>query len=273
MPDAKLFPAYTEELRDAMFEEAVMTFDDIVKQDRSVLEVVDSRATFLNETLAGHYGIPGVEGDGMRRVELTTDQRGGFPTMGSVLVATSWPERTSPVIRGQWVLGVLIGGKVPPPPEGVEIDQKKLNDKTLTKKQRLAAHSETPDCAICHDRIDPFGFALENFDPIGRFRSQEGDLLVDSVGDLKGGPSVDGFAGLKDYIRTEKREAFLHQVSQKLLGFALGRSLEYYDESIIREAVDELESNDDRFSALAVAIARSYPFQYRREKGHLTHAE
>ncbi len=272
-PDANLFPGYTEELKQAMFQEAVMTFDDLVKQDRSMLEIIDSKATFLNEALAKHYGIPDVEGAEMRRVELATNQRGGFPTMGSVLVATSWPERTSPVVRGKWLLDVLIGGKVPPPPEGVKIDLKKLNDKSLTKKQRLAVHSTDPNCAVCHDRIDPFGFTLENFDAIGRFRNKEGDLPVDSVGDLKGGPSVDGFAGLKNYLKTDKREAFLHQMSQKLLGFALGRSLEYYDENVIRQAVANLQANDERFSALAVAIAKSYPFRYRREKGYLAHAE
>ncbi|MCP5541103.1 MAG: DUF1592 domain-containing protein, partial [Akkermansiaceae bacterium] len=272
-PDSKLFPTYTPELRDALFQEAVMTFDDIVKQDRGVLEILDSKTAFLNEALAKHYGIPGVEGEQMRRIELTTDQRGGFPTMGSVLVATSWPERTSPVLRGKWLLDVLIGGAVPPPPEGVKIDQKKLADNTLTKKQRLAVHSTDPNCAVCHDRIDPFGFTLENFDAIGRFRAKEGELPVDSVGELKGGPRVEGFAELKRYLKTDKRDAFLHQISKKLLGFALGRSLEYYDETVIREAVAELEADGDRFSALAVAIAKSYPFQYRREKGHLTHAE
>lgn len=272
-PDTKLFPSYTKELKDAMFQEAVLAFDDIVKQDKSVLEVIDSKTIFLNETLAKHYGVPGVKGEKMRRIELATNQRGGFPTMGSVLVATSWPERTSPVVRGKWLMDVLIGGKVPPPPEGVEVDLKKLNDKSLTKKQRLAVHSTDPNCAVCHDRIDPLGFTLENFDAIGRFRSKEDELDVDATGDLKGGPSVNGFAGLKNYLKTDKRDAFLHQMSQKLLGFALGRGLEYYDESVIRQAVAELQAGDHRFSALAVAVVKSYPFRYRRETGYLAHAE
>ena len=272
-PDAKLFPSYTKELKEAMYQEAVLAFDDIVKQDKSVLEVIDSKTTFLNETLAKHYGIKGVEGEKMRRVDLTTNQRGGFPTMASVLVATSWPERTSPVVRGKWLMDVLVGGKVPPPPEGIEVDLKKLNDKSLTKKQRLAVHSTDPNCAVCHDRIDPLGFTLENFDAIGRFRTKEGELDVDAIGDLKGGPRVEGAAGLKNYLKSEKRDAFLHHMSQKLLGFALGRSLEYYDESVIREAVADLQANDHRFSTLAVAIAKSYPFRYRRETGYLAHAE
>lgn len=272
-PDTQLFPTYTRELRDALYQEAVLAFDDLVKHDRSVLEILDSKATFLNETLAKHYGIPDVQGPEMRRVELKTRQRGGFPTMGSVLVATSWPERTSPVIRGKWVLDTLIGGKVPPPPEGIQIDLKQLTDTSLTQKQRLAAHSTDPNCAVCHDRIDPLGFTLENFDAIGRFRERDGQLAVDSTGQLKGGPSIAGVAELKDYLLNEKREAFLHQMSQKLLGFALGRSLEYYDENVIRQAVSELQANDHRFSTLAVTIARSYPFKYRREKGHLAHAE
>jgi hypothetical protein len=273
-PDTKLFPAYTGKLEEAMYQEAVMTFDDIVKRDGSVLEILDSKTTFLNETLAAHYGIPGVKGDNMRAVELTTDQRGGFPAMGSVLVATSYPNRTSPVIRGQWVLDNLIGSKVPPPPEGVEIDESKLSDKTLTTKERLASHSVNPNCAVCHERLDPFGFTLENYDAIGRFRSkEENGQPVDSTGDLKGGPQLSGLPGLKDYLMTTKRDAFLHQMAQKSLGFALGRSLEYYDENVIRAAVADLKENDHRFSALAVAIVKSYPFRYRREKGYLTDAE
>lgn len=273
-PDTKLFPAYTKELEEAMYQEAVMTFDDLVKEDRSVLEILDSKTTFLNETLAAHYGIPGVKGDHMRRVELTTDQRGGFPAMGGVLVATSYPNRTSPVIRGQWVLENLIGSKVPPPPEGVVIDESKLSDKTLTTKERLASHSVNPNCAICHERIDPFGFTLENYDAIGRYRSkEENGQLVDATGDLKGGPQLKGLPGLKKYLMTEKRDAFLHQMAQKSLGFALGRSLDYYDESVIRKAVAELKENDHRFSVLVETIVKSYPFRYRREKGYPAHAE
>jgi hypothetical protein len=273
-PDPKLFPAYTKQLKEAMYQEAVMTFDDLVKQDKSVLEILDSKTTFLNEPLAKHYGITGVKGDNMRKVELTTNQRGGFPAMGSVLVATSYPNRTSPVIRGQWVLENLIGSKVPPPPESVEIDEAKLSDKTLTTKKRLASHSVNPNCAVCHDRIDPFGFTLENYDAIGRFRSKEDNgQPVDSTGELKGGPQLSGLPGLKKYLITEKRDAFLHQMAQKSLGFALGRSLDYYDESVIRKAVADLKENDHRFSALAVAIVKSYPFRYRREKGYLAHAK
>ncbi|MDF1862149.1 MAG: DUF1592 domain-containing protein [Verrucomicrobiales bacterium] len=272
-PDANLFPAYTPELEQSLYREAVMAFDDIVKQDKSVLEILDSKTTFLNEALAEHYDIPGIKGDEMRKVELTTDQRGGFPAMGSVLVATSYPGRTSPVIRGQWVLDALIGSKVPPPPEGVEIDESKLSDQSMSKKERLAAHSDNPNCMVCHDRLDPFGFTLENYDAIGRYRNEEGGIPVDAIGELKGGPDLSGLAGLKHYLMTTKRDAFLHQMAQKSLGFALGRSLEYYDESIIRTTVADLKESDYRYSALATAIVKSYPFRYRREKGYLTDAK
>lgn len=273
-PDAKLFPDYTAKLQESMYQEAVLTFDDLVKQDKSVLEILDSKTTYLNEALAAHYGITGIKGDQMRQVELTTNQRGGFPAMGGVLVATSYPGRTSPVIRGQWILEALIGGKVPPPPDGVEIDESQLSDKSLSKKERFAAHSTNPSCAVCHDRIDPFGFTLENYDAIGRFRTKEpnGDP-VDAIAQVKGGPKLSGLAGLKSYLKNDKRDAFLHQISQKLLGFALGRSLEYYDESVIRNAVTDLKATDHRFSALAVAIVKSYPFRYLREKDYLAHAE
>jgi len=273
IPDPKIFPTYTKELRESMYQEAVLSFDDLVKQDQSVLKIVDSQTTFLNETLAAHYGISGIKGDHMRHVELTTNQRGGFPAMGSVLVATSYPARTSPVIRGQWILQALIGGKVPPPPDGVEINESKLSDKSLTKKERFAVHSTDPSCSVCHNRIDPFGFTLENYDAIGRFRSEEGVQPVDSTAQVLGGPKLNGLAGLKHYLKNDKRDAFLHQMAQKSLGFALGRSLEYYDESVIRSAVAELKTNDHRFSALAVAIVKSYPFRYRREKEYLAQAE
>jgi len=272
-PNTEAFPTYTGELKDAMYQEAVLTFDDLVKNDRKVLEIVDSKTTFLNETLAKHYGIPGVKGEEMRKVRLTTKQRGGFPTMGGVLVATSYPNRTSPVIRGQWVLEALIGGKVPPPPDGVEIDEGKLSDKSLTKKQRFAAHSTNPSCAICHDRLDPYGFALENYDAIGRYRTKEGDQPVDASAQVKGGPKLEGLPGLKQYLLSEKRDAFLHQMAQKNLGFALGRSLEYYDEQVIRDAVKNLKANEHRFSALATTVVKSYPFRYRRAKGHLADAK
>jgi hypothetical protein len=272
-PDPSLFPSYTGKLRESMYQEAVMTFDDIVKQDKSVLEILDSKTTFLDETLAEHYGISGIEGDEMRKVELATDQRGGFPAMGSILVATSYPGRTSPVIRGQWVLDALIGAKVPPPPDSIEIDESKLSDKSLTKKERLAEHSVNSNCAVCHERIDPFGFTLENYDAIGRFRSEEGGQAVDATGELKGGPPLSGLPGLKNYLMTTKRDAFLHQMAKKSLGFALGRSLEYYDENVIRITVADLKENDYRFSALAIAIVKSYPFRYRREKGYQSHAE
>ena len=272
-PDTSLFPAYTEELKTAMYQEAVLTFNDLVKNNRSVLEILDSKTTYLNEPLAKHYDIKGIKGDEMRRVDLATKQRGGFPTMGGVLVATSYPNRTSPVIRGQWILEALIGGKVPPPPDGIEIDEGKLSDKSLTKKQRFAAHSTNPSCAICHDRLDPYGFALENYDAIGRFRMKEGDQPVDATAIVKGGPRLEGLAGLKRYLLEEKRDAFLHQMSQKILGFALGRSLEYHDEQVIRDAVKNLKANDHRFSALATTIVKSYPFRYRRAKGNLADAK
>ena len=272
-PDLKLFPTYTKELKESMYQEAILTFDDIVKRDRSVLEILDSKTSYLNEALAEHYGIPDVKGSELRRVTLKDKQRGGFLSMGSVLVATSFPERTSPVIRGQWILDALVGGKVPPAPDGLVIDQAKINNEALSIRERLAAHRDNPHCAVCHDRMDPLGFALENFDAVGRFRTKgKNGLAVDAIGDLKGGPQLEGLPGLKRYLTNTKRDAFLHQMAQKKLGFALGRSLEYYDESVIRTAVSELKDNDYRFSALALAIVKSYPFRYRREKGFIADA-
>ena len=249
-------------------------FDDLVKRDKSVFEILDSKTTFLNEALAKHYYIEGVKGEQMRRVDLKNDQRGGFLSMGSMLVATSFPSRTSPVNRGQWVLDALTGGKVPPPPESVDINDAILNNKTLTKKQRLAEHRNNPNCSVCHDRMDPLGFALENYDAIGRFRSKETNgQAVDAVGELKDGHKLQGVKGLKDYIANTKSDAFLHQMAQKNLGFSLGRSLKYYDESVIRAAVANLKKNDNRFSELAITIVKSHPFRYKRGKGYITDAK
>ncbi len=272
-PDLKLFPTYTKELKESMYQESMMAFDEMIKEDESVLEILDSKSTFLNEALAKHYGIPGVEGSEMRKVELKDAQRGGFLTMGSLLVATSFPERTSPVVRGQWILDALIGGKVPPAPDGLVIDQAKMENEAVSIKARLAAHRDNPNCSVCHDRMDPFGFALENFDAVGRFRKTgPNGAPMDATGDLKGGPQLEGAAGLKHYLVTEKRDAFLHQMAQKQLGFALGRSLEYFDESVIRTAVAELKENDYRYSAMVLAIVKSFPFRNRREKGFQTDA-
>lgn len=194
--------------------------------------------------------------------------------MGSMLVATSFPGRTSPVVRGQWILDALIGGKVPPAPESTEVDLAKLNNEALSIKERLAEHRNNPSCSVCHERMDPLGFALENYDAVGRFRSKrKNGQPVDSVSDLSGGLKLQGLAGLKDYLKTTKKDAFLHQMAQKSLGFALGRSLDYYDESVIRASVFNLKENDDRFSALVLTIVKSYPFRYRREKGYLTDAK
>ena len=270
-PDPKIFPSYTKQLEESMYQEAIMVFDDIVKQDKSVLEILDSKTTFLNESLANHYNIQGVKGDHMRQVELKDDHRGGFLSMGSMLVATSFPGRTSPVARGQWILDALIGGKVPPPPENLELDESKLDNRSLSKKERLAAHRNNFSCSVCHDRMDPLGFSLENFDAIGRFRSkQENGQAVDAIGELKSGQQLQGVKGLKEYLATTKKDSFLHQIAQKSLGFALGRSLEYYDESVIRASVISLKENEYRFSAMALTIVKSYPFRYKREQGYIT---
>jgi len=271
-PDLKLFPTYTKELKESMYQEAIMAFDELIKEDESVWEILDSKSTFLNEALAKHYEIPGVEGSEMRKVELKKNsQRGGFLSMGSLLVATSFPERTSPVVRGQWVLDALIGGKVPPAPDGLVIDQAKMENEAVSIRDRLAAHRDDPNCSVCHDRMDPLGFALENFDAVGRFRKTgKNGQAVDAIGDLKGGQRLEGVTGLKQYLTTTKRDAFLHQMAQKKLGFALGRSLEYYDESVIRTAVTELKENDYRYSALVETIVKSFPFRNRREKGFQT---
>jgi hypothetical protein len=266
-PDKKLFPEYTPELRDAMVEEAVAFVHAILHEDRPVLELLDSYYTFLNEPLAKHYGIEGVTGPDFRRVELKDRRRGGVLGMAAVLTLTSYPRRTSPVLRGKWVLEELLGTPPPPPPAMVKslpTDDRIRNG--LTFRQRLEQHRQKAECASCHARLDPLGSGLENFDVLGRWRDQVQEKPVDAAGKLTTGEEFAGAVALKAILVETKRELFVRNLVERMLSYALRRGLEYYDARAVKQIMAELEAKDYRGATLVAAVVESLPFQYRRKE-------
>lgn len=271
-PDDVAFPEFTPALGDAMVEEAVHYFDRIVREDRSLLELLDSDYSFLNEELARHYGIDGVAGRRIRAVKLDDRRRGGVLGMGAVLTSTSLPGRTSPVVRGKWVLETMLGQELPPPlPDAGELPEPGESSKGMTLRQMFDMHRDEERCAVCHDRIDPIGFGLENFDAIGRWRDEDNGQPVDATGTLPSGERFEGPVELKR-ILLDRREEYARMVTSQMLKFALGRNLEYYDEPTIREISDSLIAGDYHALALLGRIVTSYPFRYRRGDSDLAEA-
>jgi mono/diheme cytochrome c family protein len=263
-PDARKFPAYTPTLRQAMYDETIAFFGSVVRENRSVMTLIDADYTFVNEELAKHYGIEGVTGPGMRRVSLTDGKRGGLLTMGSVLTLTSYPRRTSPVLRGKWILSELLGTPPPPPPPVVGIlpQDDNRSKEGLTFRQQLEKHRTKPECASCHARIDPPGFALENFDTIGRWRDTVNEAKVDASGELSTGEKFTGPAELKR-VMLGRKDDFLRNVTEKTLSYALGRGLQPYDLPAVRKIQKTIAKDNFRARTLIIAVVKSYPFQYR----------
>lgn len=263
-PDTGTFKSWDEPLRAAMIRETELFFEHIVKNDRNVLEFLDANYTFVNERLAKHYGIKGVSGREFRQVKFENTRRGGIVTQASVLTVTSNPTRTSPVKRGKWVLENVLGVQPPPPapdvPELPPVGQLKG-----TLRQQMEQHRANASCATCHSKLDPLGFGLENFDGIGGWRDQDNKQPIDSTGVLPDGGKFDGPAELRKVL-LGKSDQFRACLAEKLLTFALGRGLEYYDKCAINEIVTKLKTNDDHFSALVFAIAESDAFRKRAVK-------
>lgn len=259
-PDAELFPAFDDGLRAAMREETLRFFDHILRADRSVLELLDADYTFVNARLAGHYGIEGVEGDEFRQVALADDRRGGVLTQAAILTITSNPTRTSPVKRGKWVLEQLLGSAPPPPPPNVPELEEGGEKLTGTLRQRMEQHRENVSCASCHERMDPLGFGLENFDAVGAWRDRDGEFEIDASGTLPSGQSFAGPAELRKVL-VSKQDEFRRCLAEKMLIYALGRGLEYYDRCTVDQLVQTLADNGDRFGSMIVAIVESVPFQ------------
>ena len=256
------FPQFTPELAKDMWLESAICFEYIVKNDRSVLEVIDADYTFLNGRLKRHYGL----GDGsskFSKVMLRDRRRGGITGHASVLTLTSAALRTSPILRGNWVNQALLGTPTPPAPANVEpLPNEEVVSKDLTLKKQLESHRKSPQCKGCHQKIDPLGFPLENFDPIGRWRERYEKAPVDAHGELSDGKTIEGPEGLKKHLLREK-ENYLRHMSRKLLAYALGRSIEYYDFYIINEMVSSLKENDFKFSSMVLKIVGSYQFQHK----------
>jgi len=263
-PDSGLFPTFDESLRSAMLKESELFFEAVVKEDRSILDFLDSDFTFLNERLAKHYGIPGVKGDQFQRVNLTGVERGGILTQASILTVTSNPTRTSPVKRGKWILENILGTPPPPPPPDVP-ELKEGKELTGTLRQRMEQHRANPSCAVCHKRMDPLGFGFENFDAVGAWRTLDGKYPIDPAGVLPDGKSFSGPKELKAILKG-KEEEFRRCLTEKLLTYAVGRGLEFYDKAAIEEISRKAAQKNNRFSALIIEIVKSDPFQKRRGK-------
>ena len=263
-PDPDIFPAFDPALRAAMREETRLFFSAIIREDRSVLELIDSDFTYLNDRLARHYGIEGVSGEEFRKVSVAGTPRGGVLTQGSVLTLTSYPTRTSPVFRGKWILEQFLGTPPPPPPPDVpELESEEGEALTGSLRQRLEKHRLDPACAVCHDRLDPLGFALENFDAVGAWREFDGKHLVDAKAVLPGGKPFEGPSELKVLLKSRPKP-FVRALSEKMLTYALGRGLEYYDKCTIDQLVDLAAAKGYKISSLISGIVQSDTFRMRR---------
>ncbi len=263
LPDATEFPEFDDNLREAFQQETEMLFESMLREDRSVVDILTADHTFLNERLARHYGIPNVYGSHFRRVQLDDETRHGLLGQGSILTVTSYANRTAPTIRGKWILANILGAPPPPPPPDVPSLQEDGDVRNLTMRQRLEQHRQNPVCASCHARMDPLGFALENFDAVGKWRDTDGaDTPIDASGVLPGGSQFNGPAGLRNILLDRKQE-FVSAVTERLLTYALGRGVEYYDMPAIRQILREAKGDDYRWSSLILGIVRSTPFQMR----------
>lgn len=262
-PDPKLFPGFSDELRQAMLKETELFITAVVREDRSVMEFLDGKFTYLNERLAKHYGIPGVTGDAFQRVALTDGKHAGILTQGSILTVTSNPTRTSPVKRGKWVLEQMLGTPPPPPPPNVPQLEQQQGKLTGTLRQRMEQHRVDPGCASCHSRMDPIGFGLENFNAVGQWRAQDAGAPVDASGELPDGSKFNGPIQLIEILKKQK-DQFTRNLTGQLLTYALGRGLEHYDQCAVGEITAASARKGYKFSALVAEIVRSEPFRLRR---------
>ena len=264
IPDQLLFPDFDETLRVAFRRETELFIDSILRDNRSVLDLLTANYTFLNERLAKHYGIPNIQGSHFRRVTFPPDSpRGGLLGQGSILAVTSYATRTSPVLRGKWVLENLLAAPPPPPPP--DVPALKTEDepgKALTMREAMVQHRANPACAGCHARMDPIGFSMENFDALGKWRDRDAGSTIDASGVLPEGTRFDGVPGLRKFL-VEHSTEYVATVTEKLLMYAVGRNLQYYDVPAVREIVRGAARDNYTLSALVVGIAKSAPFQMR----------
>ncbi len=261
--DEKKFPQFTADLRSDFYQETVSFFTHLIREDRPVTDITTGDYTFLNDRLATFYQIAGVQGSEFRQVSVSTSHRGGLLGMGSLLTKTSRPHRTSPVLRGNWLLQTVLGVVVPPPPPNVP-ELKEHGEKPATVRDMLEQHRADQACSVCHDRIDPLGFALESFDPIGRFRTQdEAGLKIDDSGSLKDGTKFAGLDGLRTFLKSRDSQFTAH-FCRKLLGYALGRQVLPTDKALLAKMQDEMKANGHKISAAILTLVNSRQFLNRR---------
>jgi hypothetical protein len=271
IPVQSIFPNFDDTLRDGLRRETELFFASVLRENRSVLELLDADYTFVNERVARHYGIPNIKGNHFRRIELAADSpRRGILGHGSILAVTSLPDRTSPVVRGHWILENLLGAEPPPPPANVPpLDETGVTDGSgtmLSLRERLAVHRANPSCASCHTLMDSLGFALENFDAVGRARriDELGDT-IDASGILPDGSEFNGLDEFRQALVSS--ELFRLVLAEKLLVYAIGRGAEYYDMPAIRRIVRDAAANEHRFSDYILGVVNSAPFRSRRAAG------
>jgi len=260
VPDTELYAEFDENLRDAMEQETRLFVASQIADNRPVLDLLTANYSFVNERLAKHYGIPNVYGNHYRRYTFTDDVRGGLLGQASILTVTSYANRTSVVMRGRWVLANLLGAPPPPPPADVPaLKAAGMDGAPRSLRDRMEVHRKNPVCASCHQRMDPIGFALENFDADGKWRAVSDDEPIDAAASLPDGTRFEGVNGLRALLVSHK-EDFVRTLSAKLLAYALGRGLEYYDQPAVRKIAREAAQHDDRWSAIISGIVNSTPF-------------
>ena len=264
-PDQDVFPKFDPGLRRAFQTETELFFNAVLRENRPVTDLLSADFTYLNQRLAQHYKIPGVYGSQFRRVSLTDPNRGGLLGQGSILTVTSYPNRTSVVQRGKWVLENLLGSSPPPPPPDIPaLPEHAQGAAQLTMRQQMEQHRANPTCAGCHSRMDPIGFSLENYDGIGAWRGKDGDAVIDATGKLPDGTIFNGPKGLKSLLITTYKDQYLTTFTEKLMTYALGRGLEYYDAPAVRTVIRESEAKNATIPAFIVAIVNNPQFQSRR---------
>jgi len=262
-PDLGAFPDFDDNLRQAMKEETELFFDSIMREDRSVMDLLNADYTFVNERLARHYGMPDIYGSRFRRVQVGSDVRRGLLGQASILTVTSYPNRTSPVERGKWILTNLLGvPPQPPPPNIPPLPDAGADGKVVSLRQRMERHRANAVCAGCHRVMDPIGFAMENFDGTGRWRAKEDGAAIDASGTLFTGAKLDGVNALRQEL-TRRPEVFVGVLTERMLTYAVGRGLEHYDMPAVRKIVQDARSTDYRFSSIILGVARSVPFQMK----------
>jgi hypothetical protein len=262
LPDPVAFPNFDENLRHALQTETELLIESMYREDRSVVDLLNSDYTFLNDRLARHYGIDGIYGSEFRQVEITDKRRKGLLGQGSILTVTSYANRTAPTIRGKWILEQILGSHPPPPPPNVPTLEENNNTRELTMRERMEMHRANPACAACHKVMDPIGFALENFDGLGRWRETMAGAAIDSSGVLPDGTSFDGPVGLQDLLLS-KEELFVETFIERLLTYALGRGVEYYDLPVVRKIRRDVTNSNYSWSSIISAITKSVPFQMK----------